>query len=63
MYLIEKYMKLLQIIEFLLLSRNKETILTTALELFKQDQLNLTHFFYKPSSTDSVLVIIGKVTQ
>ena len=63
LYLYEKYLKLLPIIESLLLSRNKETFLTTALELFKQDQINLTHLFSKASSIESVLLIIGKVSQ
>ena len=63
LYLYEKYLKLLPRIESLLLSRNKDTFLTTTLELFKQDQINLTHLFSEASSTESVLSIIGNVWQ
>ena len=37
--------------------------LTAAFELFRQDQTNLTHRFSKDNSTESVLLMKGKILQ
>ena len=51
-YLYEKYLKLFPNIKCWLPSTNGHIFLTTALELFKQDQVSLTHCFSRASSTD-----------